>query len=128
MASSSNFSSTETGEISVEKMQFSLTAKELFGYLKSIRPEGYQCPVCLTNKWGVAQSAVEDADGVKIQRIFPDESHPSEFSKNASAADRVLKNASRKYSFICLNCAHIISFNAGMVAARIAHSKQEKAE
>jgi len=110
-----------------DQLKFDLEATVLFDFLKRMRPEGYPCPICFTKAWGL-NIHPEVRDGKKTQIVYPDGVLPMDGkapSTPQELTDYVHRYSTKQYSFACTNCGYVISFHAGIIAARTAQRRME---
>jgi hypothetical protein len=102
-----------------EQIEYALNREEMFEYLQRWSSTGPGCYVCGSSRWGVSVLQVGGAE-----RVLPDGMTVDAFER-MSYAERAF--AARSYSFTCVTCAHLLSFNANWLATRVAIARKEKA-
>lgn len=102
--------------ISLDKLNFALTADELQQYLDRVRPSGYPCPVCHSAE--LHPILASSAKGEEA-RVYPSTMTPEQYPE-LSPTERTYLAARGNYELVCMNCGHSVGFNAAMVAGRLA--------
>lgn len=101
--------------IAAEEVEFALSADDVLQYLEHVRPSGYPCPVCHNSTWWPALNNDDQGDNKAYPTTLTPEQHQS-----LTPLECMLLGVRGEYKLYCSNCGHVISFNAGLLAGRLA--------